>query len=168
MAQSARRTDPELWEKVKEEITKGGKGGRKGEWSARKAQLAVAAYKKRGGGYQGGQSKDNSLRQWTEEDWGTRSGKKSIETGERYLPKAARKALSDDEYARTTRKKRQDTNKGRQFSAQPVDVRRETAKFRHDSRGDRTKAELYEEDKARGIKGRSKMSKAELADALGR
>ena len=167
MAQSARRTDPELWEQVKEEITKGGKGGRKGEWSARKAQLAVQEYKKRGGGYQGGKSKDNSLRQWTEEDWGTKSGRKSIETGERYLPKAARKALSDDEYARTTRKKRKDTKKGRQFSAQPADVRRKTAKHRHDG-GDRTKAELYEEARARGFKGRSKMNKAELADALGR
>ncbi len=40
-----------------------------------------------------------SLRSWTKQDWGTKSGKKSSETGERYLPKAARDALSSAEYA---------------------------------------------------------------------
>ena len=34
-----------------------------------------------------------SLRAWSKQDWGTKSGKKSSETGERYLPKAARDAL---------------------------------------------------------------------------
>jgi hypothetical protein len=42
-----------------------------------------------------------------------------------------------------------------------------TARYRHDS-GDPTEAELYEEAKARGLEGRSKMSEAELAVALGR
>lgn len=41
---------------------------------------------------------DNSLRQWTEEDWDTASGRKSTKTRERYLPKKARQALSDGEY----------------------------------------------------------------------
>ena len=103
MASTARRTDPELWEEVKAEVTAGGKGGRKGQWSARKAQVAVQAYQQRGGGYEGPKRADNSLRQWTEEDWGTKSGRKSGKTGERYLPKQARAALSDEEYARTTR-----------------------------------------------------------------
>ncbi|MDX1541645.1 MAG: DUF5872 domain-containing protein, partial [Geminicoccaceae bacterium] len=83
----AKRTDPELWERVKDEVTEGDKGGRPGQWSARKAQFAVQEYKKRGGGYEGEQQDDNSLKQWTEEDWGTQSGGKSTETGERYLPK---------------------------------------------------------------------------------
>ena len=30
-----------------------------------------------------------SLRSWTKQEWGTKSGKKSSETGERYLPKKA-------------------------------------------------------------------------------
>lgn len=81
MASTAKRTDPELWEKVKQEVTAGEKGGHAGQWSARKAQFAVQEYKRRGGGYEGGKKKDNSLRQWTEEDWGTRSGGKSTETG---------------------------------------------------------------------------------------
>ena len=44
MAKSAEKTDPKLWEKVKAEVTKDGKGGKPGQWSARKAQMAVAEY----------------------------------------------------------------------------------------------------------------------------
>ena len=55
-----------------------------------------------------------SLKNWTKEDWGTKSGKKSADTGQHYLPKKARKALSSKEYAATTRKKREDTKKGKQ------------------------------------------------------
>jgi hypothetical protein len=131
MANTARRTDPELWERVKREVTEGDKGGHAGQWSARKAQFAVQEYKRQGGGYEGGKKKDNSLNKWTEEDWGTKSGKKSGDTGERYLPKEAREALSPEEYRRTTAKKRSDTRKGKQFSDQPVDVAKKTAKHRH-------------------------------------
>jgi hypothetical protein len=126
MAASAKRTDPALWEKVKRRVMRGTKGGEAGEWSARKAQLAVQEYKKAGGGYEGRKTGDNHLVQWTKEEWGTRSGKASGETGERYLPKAARERLSQAEYDRTTAKKRADTRKGRQHSAQPKDVARKT------------------------------------------
>jgi len=61
-----------------------------------------------------------SLKKWTNEDWGTRSGKNSTQgskaTGERYLPKKARQALSPQEYAATTRNKRRSLAKGEQFS----------------------------------------------------
>ncbi len=116
MAKTSKKTNPELWEKVTEDVTAGGKGGRPGQWSARKAQMAVQEYKKEGGGYHGPKSEDNSLVKWTEEDWGTKSGGKSTKTGERYLPRDARKALSAAEYAETTAKKRRDTAMGRQFS----------------------------------------------------
>jgi hypothetical protein len=89
--------------------------------------MAVQEYKKAGGGYAGKKKEDNSLRQWTKEDWGTRSGKASKKTGERYLPKAAREKLSKEEYDRTTAKKRADTAKGKQFSAQPKDVAKKAA-----------------------------------------
>ena len=50
-----------------------------------------------------------SLKKWTKQKWGTKSGKPSTQgkkaTGERYLPKAARDALTDKEYAATSRKK---------------------------------------------------------------
>ena len=47
-----------------------------------------------------------SLKAWGEQDWQTKSGKKSSVTGERYLPKKAIQALSDEEYARTTAEKK--------------------------------------------------------------
>ncbi|SOB87730.1 hypothetical protein SAMN06297144_2866 [Sphingomonas guangdongensis] len=162
MSETAERTDPKLWEKVKKKIIAGDKGGEKGEWSARKAQMAVAEYKKQGGGYKGEKDADNSLHQWSEEDWGTKSGKKSGDTHERYLPKKAREALTDKEYARTTAKKRADTKKGKQHSKQPKDVADKAAPFRDH----RSKAELYEAAKKRDIPGRSKMSKEQLAKAL--
>ena len=71
-----------------------------------------------------------SLKNWTKQDWGTKSGKKSSKTGERYLPKAARKALSPAEYAATTRKKREDTRKGKQHSKQPRKIAKKTSRFR--------------------------------------
>lgn len=163
MSETAERTDPALWEKVKDEVTAGAKGGRAGEWSARKAQLAVQEYKKAGGGYVGEKpDRDNSLKQWGEEEWGTKSGGKSGDTGERYLPKKAREALSEQEYERSTNKKRADTKRGRQFSAQPKDVANKTRPFRDH----RTKAELYAEAKKRDVKGRSAMSKDQLVAAL--
>lgn len=167
MSETAERSDPALWEKVKKEVTAGAKGGKKGEWSARKAQMAVAEYKKQGGGYKGERDPDNSLHEWTEEDWGTKSGKKSGDTHERYLPKRAREALSDEEYKRTTAKKRADTKKGKQHSAQPDDVAKKAARYRdgHDAKG-ATKAELYERAKKQDIPGRSKMTKAQLERAL--
>lgn len=164
MSETAEKTDPELWEKVKDEVTAGSKGGKKGQWSARKAQMAVAEYKKRGGGYKGGKDEDNSLHQWSEEDWGTKSGKKSGDTQERYLPKKAREAISDDDYRRTTAKKRHDAKAGKQFSAQPKDVADKTRPYRDH----RTKAELYAEAKKRDVPGRSSMSKDELLTALSR
>tara|TARA_B100000965_G_scaffold374923_1_gene366604 strand:- start:324 stop:575 length:252 start_codon:yes stop_codon:yes gene_type:complete len=55
-----------------------------------------------------------SLKQWTKEDWGTSSGKKSSETGERYLPKAARESLTPAQRAAGNKKKREASAKGKQ------------------------------------------------------
>jgi hypothetical protein len=71
-----------------------------------------------------------SLRNWTKQDWGTKSGKPSAETGERYLPKKAREALSSQEYAATTKAKREGTKRGRQFVKQPKKIAEKTAKYR--------------------------------------
>ena len=43
-----------------------------------------------------------SLKNWGDQKWRTKSGKKSSVTGERYLPEKAIKALSSAEYAATT------------------------------------------------------------------
>lgn len=169
MSAVAEKTDPKLWDKVKTKVTKSGKGGKPGQWSARKAQLATQEYKAEGGSYKGRKGADNHLQQWQDEDWGTKSGRKSGDTGERYLPRKAREHLSDAEYRRTTAKKRADTRKGKQFSAQPKDLARKTAKDRAPTRGRRegpTKADLMEKARAKNIPGRSRMSKAELERAL--
>ena len=71
-----------------------------------------------------------SLRSWTKQKWRTKSGKKSAETGERYLPEKAIKSLSAAEYAATTAKKRKDTKKGKQISKQPDKVSKKTKKYR--------------------------------------
>ncbi len=165
MSTTAEKTDPDLWKKVKEEVTAGDKGGKPGQWSARKAQMAVQEYKHEGGGYAGTKSEDNHLVQWGEEEWGTKSGKPSGETGERYLPKEARDHLTAEDYRRTSDKKRRDTKKGRQHSPQPKDVAEQTAAARHHA-GDDSKAELYRQAREKEIPGRSRMNKEQLRKAL--
>ena len=129
-SKTANKTNPKLWESVKQRIMAGDRGGDPGEWSARKAQLAVSEYKKEGGGYSGKKAAGNSLAKWAKEDWGTKSGEPSGETGERYLPKEARESLTSEEYAKSTAKKRADTKAGKQFSKQPEAIARKTAKAR--------------------------------------
>lgn len=75
-------------------------------------------------------SSQRSLRSWTKQKWRTKSGKKSSETGERYLPEKAIKSLSAAEYAATSKKKREDTKKGKQHSKQPKKVAKKTRKYR--------------------------------------
>jgi hypothetical protein len=71
-----------------------------------------------------------SLRDWGDQKWRTKSGKKSSDTGERYLPEAAIKSLSPAEYAATTRAKRMGKAAGKQFVAQPKSVAKKTARYR--------------------------------------
>ena len=128
-------TKPGLRDSIKQRVLAGSKGGRPGQWSARKAQLVAQQYKKAGGGYTGSKSsKQKSLSKWTKEEWGTKSGKPSTQgskaTGERYLPKKARQSLSKKEYAATSAKKRRDTKAGKQFSKQPKSIAKKTARYR--------------------------------------
>ncbi len=71
-----------------------------------------------------------SFKDWGKQDWTTKSGKKSSDTGERYLPKAAIKSLSPAEYAATTKAKRAGKAAGKQFVAQPKTIAKKTAGFR--------------------------------------
>jgi phospholipase/lecithinase/hemolysin len=125
------RTNEALWEKAKAEA----KAKMGGKHSARAMQLAGKIYKDKGGKYSGKKTEaQKSLTKWTKEEWGTKSGKPSTEgpkaTGERYLPKKAREALSQEEYKRTSEKKREDLKKGKQFSSQPKAIAEKTAKYR--------------------------------------
>lgn len=75
-----------------------------------------------------------SLRAWTKQKWRTKSGKPSTQgskaTGERYLPEKAIKSLSAEEYAATSRTKREGTKAGKQFVKQPKRVAKKTKNFR--------------------------------------
>ena len=71
-----------------------------------------------------------SLKSWTKQKWRTKSGKKSSETGERYLPTSAIQSLTSAEYAATSRAKREGTKKGKQFVKQPKSIAKKTARFR--------------------------------------
>ncbi|RVV99360.1 aspartate-semialdehyde dehydrogenase [Mesobaculum littorinae] len=159
---SADRTHPELWDEVKDEIRQGGKGGKPGQWSARKAQMAVQEYKRRGGGYDdSGPAQDEThLHQWTEEDWGTKSGRESGDSGERYLPKLVRLLLTEEEYDRTTATKR---GGKMQFVDQPKDIRDKAAKIRNDGP---TLEMLHDRASELKIEGRSDMSKDALLKAI--
>jgi hypothetical protein len=123
------RTNEKLWEKAKAEA----KSKMGGKHSARAMQLAGKIYKDKGGSYSGEKTKaQKSLSDWTKQEWGTKSGKPSKETGERYLPKKAIKALSSAEYAATTKAKREGTKAGKQFVKQPESIAKKVKPFRKD------------------------------------
>lgn len=75
-----------------------------------------------------------SLLNWGKQKWRTKSGKPSTQgsnaTGERYLPAKAIKALSAQEYAKTSAAKRAGTKAGKQFVSQPKKVRDKVKKYR--------------------------------------
>jgi hypothetical protein len=71
-----------------------------------------------------------SLKNWGDQKWTTKSGKPSSKTGERYLPEKAIKALSPAEYAATTKAKRKGKAAGKQFVKQPKGIAKKTAGYR--------------------------------------
>jgi hypothetical protein len=121
------RTNEALWEKAKAEA----KAKMGGKHSARAMQLAGKLYKDKGGSYTGSKTEaQKSLSKWKEQSWTTKSGKPSSETGERYLPEKAIKALTPSEYAATTRAKREGASRGKQFVAQPKKIAEKVSKYR--------------------------------------
>ncbi|MCM0677238.1 DUF5872 domain-containing protein [Micromonospora phytophila] len=124
----ARYTKPDLRNQIKEEIKSSDKGGKPGQWSARKSQLLTQEYKKRGGGFQGPKDeRQKSLQRWGEQDWQTRDGatraRKDGETS-RYLPRQAWERLSDEEQRATDTKKRRASRSGAQRVANTEPAKR--------------------------------------------
>jgi hypothetical protein len=74
MAQDdSRYSKPELRERIKDRIMESSKGGKPGQWSARRSQLLAQEYEKAGGGYKGGKGEEQkNLSKWTKEKWGTK------------------------------------------------------------------------------------------------
>ena len=126
---TAKKSNPSLWKRIVASVKSGTKGGRAGQWSARKAQIAVAKYKKAGGGYKGAKKSSNSLSKWSKQKWRTSDGSKS-EGKKRYLPDAAWKALSPAEKRATNRAKASGNKKGNQFVKQPKSIAKKVRKYR--------------------------------------
>lgn len=132
-------TNPTLRERLKNKILNSAKGGKSGQWSARKAQLLAIEYEKSGGKYKSGLSKpQKDLKKWTNEDWMTRT---QYETGnpdkaitdnstKRYLPKKAWADLSPEERISTDVKKRSKSKTGKQFIANTAKAKTASKKAR--------------------------------------
>ena len=129
MGKTAKKKNPGLWKRIVARVKAGNQGGRAGQWSARKAQIATARYKKSGGGYSGKKSSSNSLAKWSKQKWRTSDGSKS-EGKKRYLPDAAWKSLSSSEKAATNKAKAEGNAKGKQFVKQPKSIAKKVRKFR--------------------------------------
>jgi hypothetical protein len=99
------KSNPKLWERIKNKVKRGSKGGPSGKWSARKSQLAVAEYKRSGGKYKGKKSKCNSLSKWSREKWDYISPKSRKSKRGRYLPEKVRKSLTTSEKRKENKRK---------------------------------------------------------------
>lgn len=136
---TASYTKPALRVSLKEQIQAGDKGGRKGQWSARKAQLLAREYEKQGGGYRGGKGEGQKhLDQWSAEHWQTEAGGARARHGretERYLPKKAWEALSPAERQGTNAKKRAGSRSGKQFVANTPEAKAAGSRARGKSAG---------------------------------
>ena len=169
-------TEPELRVKLKDEIMAGDKGGKPGQWSARKSQLLTHEYESHGGGYKhSGEKTDaqKSLENWTGEEWQTQDGGEAEQddgTMKRYLPKAAWDQLSESEKKDTEAKKRAASQHGRQFVDNTDAAKAAKQKVKTAEDGDKlremSKKSLHELASDFEIEGRSAMSKDELIHAL--
>ncbi len=120
-------TDPELRERVREEIKQSSKSGKPGQWSARKSQLLTQEYEEQGVGYKGQKDEDQrDLERWTEEGWQTQEGgtraRDSDETT-RYLPKKAWENMSKEEKRAPEQKKREGSRRDEQYVANTEEAR---------------------------------------------
>jgi hypothetical protein len=170
-------TKPDLRRRLKDEIQQSDKGGKPGQWSARKSQLLVQEYEKHGGGYKQ-DSKDEaarSLEEWTEQNWQTAEGEGDARKNgvtKRYLPEEVWNKLSDQEKREAERTKEKGSKSGEQYIHWTPAIKRAMAEAGYapdeadDSGEEPTKKELYEEAREIGVEGRSKMDKSELKQAL--
>lgn len=65
---SLEQDSPELWKEIRKNLLKSDKGGKAGEWTARKQQMLVKMYKDAGGGFRGTlRSTNRSIKRWSRE-----------------------------------------------------------------------------------------------------
>lgn len=128
-----KRTNEKLWQNIVKSVKKGSKGGLAGQWSARKAQLAVKMYVKKGGRYSSKKSKNNSLHKWSKQNWRTKSGRPSVlgknASGERYLPYNFIKKMSSKDYKESSKLKKRAIRQNKQYSKQNVKIQHKLSKY---------------------------------------
>jgi len=132
-SKSATKTKPALWKRIVASVKSGSAGGKKGQWSARKAQLATARYKKAGGGYRGKKSSSNSLTKWSKQKWdyvNKSDSKKPRKKRGRYLPESVRKTLTKSQKAATNKRKRAASAKGKQKAKYSKSIARKVRRAR--------------------------------------
>jgi hypothetical protein len=168
--QAEKYNKPELREKIKEELQRSDKGGKPGQWSARKSQLLVKEYEKQGGGYTGEKDeKAHSLEEWTKQDWQTKDGQtqaRQEDKTKRYLPKEVWNKLSNAEKKEAEKTKVKGSKKGDQHVTYTKAVKKALQEVKNNTDKELTKADLYEQAQKLNIEGRSKMNKAQLQKAL--
>ena len=165
-------TKPDLRRQIKDELMQSDKGGKPGQWSARKSQLLVQEYEKQGGGYKKDDKDDaaKSLEEWGEQDWQTQDGTEARQGGKtkRYLPQAVWSRLSKEEKQEAERIKQQASRQGEQYVEWTPAIKRAMAEagYADNTVEEPTKQELYERAQELDIDGRSQMDKAELQKAV--
>jgi hypothetical protein len=168
-------TKPELRRRLKDEIQQSDKGGKPGQWSARKSQLLVQEYEKQGGGYKQDRKDEaaRSLEEWSDQNWQTRSGEgpaRGDRITRRYLPEAVWNRLSEAEKREAEESKEAGAKAGEQYVSWTPAIKRAMAEAGYGpDEGDTEEPPqqaLYEKAQALEISGRSKMSKAELKQAI--
>lgn len=163
-------TKPELRRQIKQEIMESDKGGKPGQWSARKSQLLVQKYEKQGGGYQG--EKDEaarSLEDWTEQNWQTQEGDENARQNnktKRYFPQEVWERLSEEEKQEVEEKKQSASQQGEQYAEWTTAVKRVMREIQQSDESELTKRELYQKAQELEIEGRSKMDKSQLYEAI--
>lgn len=166
-------TKPDLRRAIKEELKQSDKGGKPGQWSARKSQLLVQDYEKQGGGYKQDQKDEaaQSLEDWSEQDWQTQSGDRARQDDKtkRYLPKAVWERLSKAEKREAERSKQEASKQGKQYVEWTPAIQRAMREAGYDPEAESsapTKQDLYEQAQDLDIRDRSKMNKDELQQAI--
>ncbi len=167
-------TNPELRDQIKKEVTEGDKGGKPGQWSARKAQLVAAEYERKGGGFKGKlDEQQQSLHTWGEEKWHTSDGRPAEREGgtTRYLPDEAWKELSPSEKAATNRKKREGSREGKQFvanTAEAAKARKKATAKKRPAKASGSAAKKSAEGKSAAKKSVAKSTSAKGGEASGK
>ncbi|EJC99284.1 uncharacterized protein FOMMEDRAFT_113229 [Fomitiporia mediterranea MF3/22] len=144
-------TDPELRTEIKDAVQAGDKGGKPGQWSARKAQLMASEYKKAmherdEEPYTTEKSEQSEsqkhLNDWTKEEWQTSdasgNAKQDDGTEKRYLPKKAWESMTEEEKEETNKEKLEGSARGEQYVSNTAAAR----KARKDTQGEISEPEV--------------------------